>query len=311
MAITSDRLLTGVKRRISMPASQVLLQDTDILAFADDIIKDNIIPLIQSLNQDYFVTTHDETLVAGTSEYPIPYRSIGRALRELKMTDGSGAKRNLVLLQLENSQAYYQASDAIGFYFKSDKVRLVPDVPSPLQGDVSLEMWYLLPPNSLVALSSAAEVTAVNGAVVTVASVPSAIVAGSVIDFIQGKSGSSIYAMDKTVTNVAGTQITFGASVVPSSLTAGDYIALAQQSPVINFIPNEAYPLVESLAAKRCLEAIGDYEAAGLVNATIADQERNLKLILEPRITGEPTITVNPYSLARRGKVSRGRFISP
>jgi hypothetical protein len=307
MAMTADRLLAGIKRRVTIPSNQILMEDTDFLAIADDMISSRIVPLMESVNQDYLVTRTTEALVASQSEYSIPYRAVGRALRELKIADSSGNVRNLPLISLEDSHTYAQSTLSAGFYFLGDKIRLVPDIPSSLSSDTSLEMWYRLPPSKLVTVSSAALVTVVNDPNVTVSNVPSTIITGSVIDFVQGKSGSSLYAIDETITNVSGTTITFGAGVIPSSLAAGDYISLAGYSPVINFVPNECYSLIEGLVAQRVLKAIGDFEGARDIAEDIAEDIKNIKMLLEPRIDGEPTIIINRSSLVRGSKFLSNR----
>lgn len=299
MAMTADRLLTGVKRRIVVPSSQALMTDEDILAFADDIISSRIVPLLESVNQEFFVTRHDIALVAGQTEYSIPYRAIGRALRELKITDDNHNVRNVALVALEDEHLYQQSATTVGFNFLSDKIHLIPDVPANVTPDQTLLLWYRLPPSTLVQTALAALVTAVADPNVTVSAVPATFLSGVEVDFIQGKSGSSIYAIDKAITNISGTTLTFAANTVPSDLAVGDYISLAGTSPVINFIPNECYSLIESQTAYRVLTAVGDFDGAKILAQDITIEERNAKQLLEPRIDGEPTIIINRYGLVR------------
>lgn len=309
MAITSDRLITGVKRRILIPGSQVTFNDTDILAVADDIISGQLVPLIESTNQEYFVTSVDVPLVAGQSEYSIPYRAVGRSLRDLKLMDNNNNIRNIAYVNLEDSQYFSGASLTVGFYFKGDKIRLIPDVPSSISVDQTMQVWYRLPPSSLVSISSAALVTSVSDPTVTVSSLPSTIVTGSVIDFIQGKSGNTLYEIDKTITNVAGTTLTFAANTIPSDLTAGDYISLASTSPVVNFIPNECYSYLETLTAQRLLNSLGDFDGSNALEAVASKEEKNVLKLLEPRIDGEPIVIINRASLVRGRKFSQRTWL--
>lgn len=309
MATTSDELLAGVKRRVSVPSRQNLLDNSDILRFADNIISSRIVTIVESVNQEFFVRETDIPVVASQSVYSIPYRAVGRALRELKMEDSRGNVRNIALIQLEDSQLFTQSSLTLGFYFIGDKIRLVPDVPSNISVDQTLKVWYRMPPSRLVELTDAALVTGVSDDDVTVENVPTNLEVGSVIDFIQGQSGNSIYEIDQTITNINGLTISFGTDVVPDDLTAGDYISLAQTSPVVNFVPNECYSLMESLTAYRVLTAIGDYEGANMLKEDISTEEKNVKMILEPRIDGEPTIIVNRYGLVRGNKFAQRSWL--
>ena len=310
MAIIADSILTGVKRRISMPASQVLLQDTDILAFADDAIKAHIIPMLESTNQEYFVTSEDIPLVASTSEYNIPYRATGRSFRELKLKSSTDSTdvRNLQKISIEDLQIFSSQALPMGFYFKGDRFVLVPDVSSSAQVDL-IEAWYRLAPSNLVALAEVSTVVSVTSTIVTVDTVPSTFTVSTPIDFIQGVSGNRIYSIDKSPTAVGSTTITFAAGTIPSTLIAGDYIALAGESPVANMIPNEVYPYLESVLAKRCLRSIGDFEGARELNDDISEEKKNLLKILEPRIDGEPTVIINRTGLVRGQKFGQRSWL--
>ena len=308
MAITSSQLITGIKRRIVMPTSQSLFQPTDLLAFADDIISSDIVTLLESTNQEYFVYKTEIPLVASQSEYSIPYRALGRALRELKMRDTSGNISNMPLINLEDTQLYFNSAFTgltCGFHFLSDKIHIVPDVPATLVSNLFMQVWYRLPPSKLIEVTSAATVASVSSPNVVVTSVPSGITVGSQVDFIQGKSGNSIYSMDITVQNISGTTITFNVGEVPTDLVAGDYIAPAGYSPVVNFVPNEVYSYLETLTCHRALVAQSDYEGADRLEKRMEREEKQMKMILEPRIDGEPTVIINPYSLTRNRILSQ------
>jgi hypothetical protein len=130
-----------------------------------------------------------------------------------------------------------------------------------------------------------------------------------VVDFVKGTSGNSTLAMDKTISSVASTVITFAANAVPSTLAAGDYITMAGTSPVLQ-LPNECYPLVETRVAQRILFAGGDFDGAKMLDDAVKEEEKNLKMLLEPRIQGEPTIILNRSGLlrGRRAGMRRGLF---
>ena len=302
MTITADQIINGVNRRISNPQPQALLENSDVLQFCDNIIQSELIPLIESTNQDFFVERIEIPIVAGQSSYPVPYRSIARGLREIKLVDQSGnTYRDLPLISIENSYMYYSWDSVVGFHFEGDDIRLVPDVPSSLTSSPpTMVLWYRLPPNKLVELTDVARVVSIASNVVTVNAVPSTMTSGVTVDFCQGRSGSAIYACDVAIDSVGTNTITFAsASDIPSELIAGDYISLSGESYVLNWIPNEAYPLVETLTARRCLQAVSDYEGIKVLDVDAERERTNLKMILEPRIDGESTIIVNYWNLAR------------
>ncbi len=309
MAVTADRILAGVKRRAVVPTNQVTLDDDDILDLIDDVIKVHAIPLVDSVNGEFFVTNELEAITASQDNYDIPYRSIGRTLRDLKIKNTtSNDVRNCPYIEPEDIHLYTDTAVNFGHYFRGDQIYLVPSVASTFSATESLEKWYKMRPSSLVKLSAAAKVSTVSSPNVTVEAAGD-IVTGSIIDFVQGKSGNRIYSIDKTVSNVATTTFTFDADDIPSALTAGDYISIQGTAPVITMIPDECSPWIESLAAQRVLEAIGDIEGATAYSDDIAQEKRNLLQILEPRNEGEPKIIINRGSLVRGGKFHQRRWL--
>lgn len=307
MAKTADRLLDGIKRRVVIPSSQPLLEDEDMLEVADDVIEQIIVPVLLSVRQDFLVTTpYEQASVADQAAYDIHYRSIGRGLRDLKIEDGSEAVSDMVLLKSEDAHRWPTSGTPFGFYFRGDKFVVVP---APSSADFTFHQTYNLAPSRLVLVAQAAVVTAVAATTVTVSSIPSVIATGTVVDFVQAKSGSSILAMDKTVVTAAGTTLTFATGVIPSDLAVGDYVSVYQTTPVIP-IPNEAYPLLEAATARRVLNMIGDFEGAKALAEEEADAEKRLKMLLEPRIQGEATKIINRNGLlkGRRSGWRRGLF---
>lgn len=316
MAVTTDRLLAGIKRRAVIPTNQVLFDDDDILDFIDDVIKVHVVPLVDSVNGEYFVTSSLTALVASQSNYKIPSRAIGRTIRDLKLEDTtSGSVRNCPYIEPEDIHLHNNTALNFGHYFKGDEIYLVPDVGSTLTATESLQIWYKLRPSAVVKLTKAAKVSSVSipedltdPGTVVVESVGD-VVTSSVIDFIQGTSGNGILGMDKTCTNVAGTTLTFLGSDIPTGLAAGDYISLAGTAPVVTMIPDECSPWIERLTAQEILLSIGDDIGADKLSPGLAIEKRNLLSLLEPRNEGEPKIIMNRSSLARGGKFQHGRWL--
>ena len=163
MAITTDKLLAGIKRRAVIPSNQVLFDDSSMIEVINDVIKSHVIPLVDSVNGEYFVTSELTAIVAGQSNYKIPNRAIGRALRDLKLKDtNSGDVRNVPYISPADEHLYSDTADRYGHFFKGDEIHLVPAVPSSLSSSESLEIWYKLRPSSLVKLTNAAKVSSVS-----------------------------------------------------------------------------------------------------------------------------------------------------
>lgn len=298
MAVTVDNFLEEVKRLITVPANQALMDDQSLLLMGDEASQSYVVPLLLSLRQEYFVTSYIQTVTSGVASYPIPTRSIARSLRELKYVESGDRKCNLPQIAIEDVQMWPATGVVSGYHFKGDKIVLVG---VPTVTTATLEVWYYLQPSKLVKVSEAARVVSVAGNIVNVASLPATFSAGVVVDFVQGISGNSILSMDKAIGSIAGTQITFASNTIPAELVAGDYIALAGETPVLQ-IPTEAVPYHATKTCIRILNAIGDFDGMAKLEEVASQQEKTLKLITEPRNTGEST-KINPrWGLLRRGR---------
>lgn len=302
MTVTSDRFLTGLKRRITQPATQQLLTDPDLLQMTDDTIRDKMVPLLLSVNQNFFVKTRLDVLVPYQKDYEIEQRAIGRGLRDLKLVgianEGyDGNVVDLAQIALEDEHMWPGYSQPVGFYFSGDTIMLVP---APVAAQYYLKQFFNMQPNQLVPVASAAQVQSVDftNGVITCAAIPTTYLSGGVCDFVQGVSGCSILEWGKTNTNVTANTISFDPDDIPPRLAAGDYVTLERQSPVLN-LPDESALLLESLVGHKVLYAIGDYDGAAAIQKDAELQEKNLLKILQPRIEGEPQKIINRNGLLR------------
>ncbi len=313
MTRTADYLLNGLKNRGVFPASQSLFDDAEILSTADDIIMSTIVPIVVSLREEFFVTKSYQNIVDGQEDYVIPYRAIGRILREIKLVgDIVSSKRKLTQVGIGDEHYFRSSSTPQGFYMCGDKVVLVP---KPSVSGNQLELWWLMQPGLLVPTTSAAQIVsfAVNGVDplltdVVCSSIPTAWQNLAVVDLIQGKQGCQTIAYDivASTVNLTTNTIQFTTADIPTNLQAGDWIALQRQSPVIQ-IPDEMYHLLESHIAQHLLTSLGDFEGAERLQKEMTDEEMRIKLLLAPRVQGEPKKIINRSGLLR-GSRSRYRF---
>lgn len=314
--ISSTYLLATVKRAVSVPASQPLLKDSDILEMADEKIKSRMVPLLESFDTNFFVRQDAVDIVGGQRFYDIPYRAVGRGLRELKLDDGNGNIRNMPLIALEDEYSFINTTNVAGFYFEGDRIKLVPDVPLNTSAKRLIITWRLAP-SRLMVVGDAGVISNIAYNVagfdeVTLASTPAFATAGTKIDFVKKQSGCSILDFDKTIQSVVGNLLRFTAGDVPTNLSIGDYVCPQEQTPVINSIPDECIGLLKSHVTQSICEAIGDFDAANrIAQINIPAEEKDIKSLLSPRIDGEPVVVINRQSLVRGNKFSQRRWIGP
>ena len=119
-------LLKSVKQRSMNADNQNLLTDNDIVRIASEELQAVLIPYIESVKGEYFVTNQDQPFLANQAAYVIPQRATGTNLRDVCLVDNQG---NEVLLNyinpedMKSSFAWYPYQ--FGFYPKDDTVVVV------------------------------------------------------------------------------------------------------------------------------------------------------------------------------------------
>lgn len=300
MAKTTAEFLDGVKRRITIPANQELLDDQDILDMGSDVIRLKMSKLLKATNQNYMLTTEDIPLVADQGFYDVPYRSVANGVESLKyLFDDGVTLRSMGYVNVEDIAIYTPntATYPEGFYFQADQIGLIP-VPASSTG--SIRIWFSRQPSKLCLVSNAGQITNISSNVITVDNAPTTFQPGTTIDFIKAKSLTTILKQDAVITNVAATQLTFSLADVPSRLVVGDWVALSEQTPILPF-PDECYKFFEGLVGVVILgDALSDYEGAAKLQQTVDNDRKDIESLLEPRMENEAEKIVNYHSLLRQ-----------
>lgn len=318
--MSSDKLIASVKRRASIPDAQSLITDNEILEFANEEMALNLIPLIYSKHQDYYLVRETIPLVSGQIRYDIPYRSIGNKIRECAYQDTSGNLSEMQRITTDDvsSQGTYadNGSDNLSkFYIEGEEIVLNRDE-SNFTGTGSLVVFYNLRPNVLVESSNTATIISPpvsDGTLttLTLSSIPSTYITGAELDFIGKRSPHKIITFDNIITSAdSGTNtIVLADSLIPSKLTVGDTVTIAGETNLVNS-PSDLHPLLAQMVAARVLESIGDTEGLNAADKKIKKMEDNADLLLANRVTGSPVKAVNRGGLLGSRSRRRGGYSS-
>lgn len=304
MITTTDTLLESIKRGITLPEASADLDDAAILAIADEEIASLIVPEIIKLRSEFLVGRSRADLVSGVSAYEIPYRAVGRRLREICLVDSSGSRRNLRAISPEESYSFSSTGEPVGFYLESDSVILLP---TPGSTGAQLEMSYFVRPSKLVRSDAVAKIASIDriAGVVTVQALPSTMIGVQSFDFIKGKDVHKIRAMDVATSGFTGMQITVAVALIPQTLIVGDVIAIAGESHVVP-LPDECLPLIAQATQNRLLEALGDFEALGAAVAKLDQKILSMRTLLSIQVEGERAkLSLNNSLLSSRGSSGR------
>lgn len=309
-SLLASELIASVKRRASIPDSQIDLNNQDILDICNEELMDSVVPQILQFHEEFFTYIKDMTLVANQSTYKIPYRAIGRKIRDLKYrdnTDDTGTLYNMTRI-LPEDRAYFKGgfTPYKAYYFQGDEIVVIPSVgPTPV-GELVVD--FFMRPNKIVLESRCSVITAINTStgVITVDAIPTNLLTGE-IDFVEVHPGHRLLGYDIIPTNVDALNLRFTVSTSTDGLTklaVGDYICSAGESPVAQ-IPSELQSLLAERGAARCLASLGHQENLEASNQKIAELEQKSGSLIDNRSDGQPIKLNNVGGLLRQSKISR------
>lgn len=310
MAISTTLILDAIKRGVTMPSTQVRFSDADLLKFADEETEALLLPILTSIRQEFLVKSKTQACTASQADYKIPYRAVGRTLRDVKLTRTSDTTfvKTLAYISPEDASVYTTSmtGEPYGFTVEGDYLKLVP---VPLSTDYSIVFYYLLKPSYLVPTTSAGQITAINTTTgdVSIGTAVSGFTTGATMDLVDGKSGCAVKAEDIINTNVASTTVTFTASDLPSTLAVGDWVALSNQTPVMQ-MPDEFHQSLVQAVICRVLEALGDTDMLSIAADRLEKKLVVAQQLLAPRVESEVPVVLDRFGLLRqRPFVSRFR----
>lgn len=272
-------------------SNQNLLQDADFVRIASEELQGTILPLIESVKAEYFVTSADTPFVNGSTQYIIPQRSTGSKLRDIMLLDQQG---NRVLLKyinpedLKSSWAY--APYQFGFYMQDNFAMLVLGNLLNTGNYQSVRFMYFRRPNTLClsgAAGNGAQVVSFDpvAKTITVDIAPTTWSTTTVFDIINSNPPFDSRVDNATITNISGAVLTFS-SALPTNLAKGDWVSEANFSPIPQ-IPVECHRLLEVLTAARALQYMGD-PGFQTMQGMAESMKKDLVTMLNPRVDGSP-----------------------
>lgn len=312
MDYTSTALLASIRRRGHIPAAAALGgQDADLLRLINEELRDRLVPELLKLRRELFVARKTQAITVGKAAYRIPSRAIGGKFRELKLVDSGGNEVDLVELDAESSHRYGAGlrGAVFGYMLEGDEVVLVR---IPDSAAWSLFQKIFLRPAEVVAESAVRVVLSVTAdsptagktrVALTVAA-PGTFTAASLYDIVPAKPGFKPLGWDIAADAVAGANVDFLTASLPTgfstALNAGDYICLADQSPVAQ-VPLEAHSVLVLRVVTAWLSD-RDPQAFGQKMTELALAEEQMRSALSPGNEGEAKIVgaaefsvLNPY----------------
>lgn len=283
---STDWLVSTVQRLESVATSSQTFSEDDIVEFLNLELQSTVVPIIQSVNEEFGVFTHDTAVSALGDTIEIPTQATGQRLRSVQLVTSDGRLINLQRLN-PDVLGEWNAVWASGFYIRNNELVFYPQKPS---GSYTLRLNYFRRPNVLVPADQAGRVLSIDqiGGTLTLDGTPSTgWSVGQELDVIVGSAPFDFRVRSTVITDINGPVI----EIAPADLAevqVGDYVALAGESPVAQFVPLEALYFLAQLAGARCLQALGDTEGHALAMQKADSMRTRLLNMISDRVKGQP-----------------------
>jgi hypothetical protein len=306
--LTSNSLVSSIKRRAHVPENQSTFNFNDFLEFANEELRLALVPSLMSLNEDFLLFEQEVDLVPNKNEYTIPSRAVGNKLRDVqkKFVEGSYGEMTRISIgeRFADSNDGYSQNSLSTFYVKNNKV--------VLQGSNSytgkLVFIYYIKPSRLVAENRIGVIKGINRATgeIVLDKIPSVFNTNAKYDLYKSDSPNSILKIDLSLASINTSTLTviFNASEISEEVQIGDHVSLAGEC-IIPQVPSDIHPMLAQLVACRVLESQGDTE--GLQNALLKLKQMQdaSGIILDNRVEEAPQKIVNRHGTMRSAVFSK------
>jgi hypothetical protein len=290
--LSAAKLVASVRKRAMIPDDTSAYTDEDILDIVNEEMDIGMLPRLLSLNEEHLVTFVEVETEQGKSRYKIPYRAIGNKLRDVAYIDGAGSHYEMSRISLEELSDYrssfsnYRHRDV--FYVEGDEVVLVDSRNNDYE---KLRFYIYLRPSVIVSEDEVGKIDSIDtvSGTITLSNFPSDFSSTPLMDFVGARTPNKTFAFDIQPTSVNATAktVTFDPASLPSNLAAGDYLCLAEETPVPQ-IPTEMHPVLAQRAAIHILEALGDSEGLANAQRRLQDMDAATMSMIDDRVEGAP-----------------------
>lgn len=303
----TDTLIPTLRLLPLMPAVQNLFTDANLLTIMTFEMTSKIIPLIDNQSEEYFIHIDDLPYNGQATVFSIPPRASAGKLRSVSFVDANENEVRIPRLRLEDIMSNVNSTGLAinpalwGFYLRNNSVILYLGSSTGNNNNFPyLRLRYVRQPNQLVLSTACGEITGIAGNVITVDSVPSTFTTSETYDLISNSPQMFDSLLDSgTVTAIdsGAKTITFTSGTVPDDLQIGDWVCLANQSPIPQIPYTPGFNLLLQLSAAKCLEIHGDVQGFNVAMSQAADMKSYFISVITPRVDGNVIRLTSPNSL--------------
>jgi hypothetical protein len=323
---TFDSLTGKVSRWSYIPKAQQSWQQQDIINTLDDQNKNYLIPLINALNEEFFVQSYDYPIppTGWSGVIPIPSDSIGLDLRDVWAAGGIGPNMSGSMNEVTNwaacrrvnpNQFNYPTSTfnwlgAVGppYYVENNVIKFfVPNGLNTSTGFTRIRFRYFKKPSTLCSRFNCAQVVAIdptlNTITLDITNTALPFTTGMTFDFLQQTQPYIFDAYQITPINVVTTSLAITLSINPSDTTTitsvevGDLCCPTGTAPLLQYMPEEANAVLCQSVVCRIQDSQGNETAKARADKALAEYQAALQRLLTPKIADQMKVIVSQGDL--------------
>ncbi len=282
-----------IKRVCSVPTSQLTYTDEDFSRIANDCLQTEVVPLIMSTREEYFVTYVDVPSPAD-GVIDMPEGAVGAKLRSVcfKQQSNPLILNNLPRIDLDVVAGAGFSNYAVlaGFYIENNSIVLYPNTSVPT--NTTIRIYYYKRTLDLANPESYGRVVSVDSGTNTVVLdfVPYDWTVGTVLNSVAGIPNFSTTNSETTITAVSSPSIVLD---TVEGISVGDYLS-DQGFSAIPQVPIEAHNYLAQLTATNCLEGLGDREGMMAAAKVAENLKKNLLIMISQRVDGSVKKIMQP-----------------
>lgn len=296
----TEELIKNIKRRCTVPTSQLTLEDSDFCALATDEMQDIVVPLLMSVKSEYFLDYVDVNADAN-GELIIPEAAVGEKLRSVCWLQSTSPliMNNLPRVDLDVVAGIgpVNYNYLTGFYIQGNKLMLYPN--NGISANQPIRIYYFKRTLVLTDSTNYGQIESIDvgNLSIVLSQVPYSWAVGTRLNAVSSTPSFQTTNELMTITNISSPTI-FLDNV--DGLSVGDYISLEGYSAIPQ-IPLEAHAYLAQLTAVKCLETVADRPGMEVAQTKANELRQNMLTITTQRVDGSLKKVINPNGGLRVG----------